>query len=144
MEDQKASGFIEQPHTADRALKVWAPDYFSLLSEAARGMYTLMGIVTAASAVTGEAPIKRVEIVVTGEDQESWLVAFLTELLYLSEQAGLAFREFSFLAEGQLLRVNLTGVPLLAVKKEIKAVTYHYLAIIQSEGHLETTIVFDV
>jgi SHS2 domain-containing protein len=138
MEDQKVSGFIEQPHTADWAVKVWAPDYYSLLSEAARGMYTLMGI------VTGEAPVMRVEIVVTGEDQESWLVAFLTELLYLGEQAGLAFQEFSFLAEGQLLRVNLAGVPLLSVKKEIKAVTYHYLAIIQSEGHLETTIVFDV
>ena len=35
-------GFQEQPHTADWALDVWAPDLIGLLQQAARGMYALM------------------------------------------------------------------------------------------------------
>lgn len=138
MEDKKASGFIEQAHTADLALKVWAPDYFGLLCEAARGMYALIGIELAV------LPVCSKEITITGEDEESLLVAYLTELLFLCEHDGLAFNPFDFTLDCRSLRVSLTGFPILRLAKEIKAVTFHHLAIMHHGGQLETTIVFDV
>ena len=37
------AGFLEVSHTADRSLRVWAPTMDELFSQAARGMYQLMG-----------------------------------------------------------------------------------------------------
>ena len=138
MEDQKASGFSEQSHTADWALRVWAPDFYGLLCEAARGMYTLMGVEAATS------PMETRSIAVAGDDSESWLVAFLNELLFMVEQEAMVFIPVSFNVDGRMLSAMATGTPLLRVRKEIKAVTYHRLAIQCTPDRQEVTIVFDV
>ncbi len=138
MRADRGFGFTEIEHTADWALKVWAPELPVLFAQAAQGMYWLME--------TGLAPGPRVERVVEveGMDAESRLVNFLSELLYISENEGLGFDQFEVNFQGDQVRAMARGAPLAVRKKEIKAVTYHNLAILHSDDRYTVTIVFDV
>lgn len=131
-------GYREIAHTADWELEVWAPDLPILLEQAARGMYALAG--------TRLHPQPRLSrtIEVAAPDAEILLVKFLSELLYLGEQDGLGFDAFDLRLDGDTLHAVVTGAPLAALSKEIKAVTYHNLAIRRTERGLEVRIVFDV
>ena len=131
-------GFQEQPHTADWALGVWAPDLVGLLQEAARGMYALMH--TRLQAEPREA--YRFEIAAL--DRETLLVMFLSELLYFTQRDDVAFDQFDLTHDGKRLIAEVEGAPIESVAKEIKAVTYHNLAVRETERGLEATIVFDV
>lgn len=135
--------YTEVPHTADWALRVWADDLPALFCEAARGMNALAGAALAA------APRLEVPYETSAPDAESLLVAFLTELVYYAEQEHTGFDDFDLdihpQADGTYwLRATLRGARLTELHKAIKAVTYHGLAIRQTDQGFETTIVFDV
>lgn len=137
MEDA-AAGFREVEHTADWELEVWAPDLVGLLEQAARGMFALSG--------TRLQPDQRLErrFRLSAIDHETLLVKFLSELLYLNEQEGLGFDRFDLKFRQDILEVRLAGAPVIAQDKEIKAVTYHNLAIRQLASGLAVNLVFDV
>ncbi len=132
------AGFEEVAHTADWSIKVWAEDLGCLFAEAARGMYALMEIQLARGPRLAET------MHIDSVDSESLLVSFLNELLYKMESRRLAFDQVSVKVDGLVLEAELEGAPLTFQKKEIKAVTFHNLAILQSGDKLEITIVFDV
>jgi SHS2 domain-containing protein len=126
------------PHTADWALHVEAGELSELFAEAARGMNFLSGIHLA----DGERLRRGFEA--HAEDKETLLVSFLSELVYAIEQEGLGFDEFTVDLQPPWLRVDMTGAAIAAIDKAIKAVTYHNLAIRQTDGGYEVDIVFDV
>lgn len=135
--------FEELPHTADWALRVWAADLPTLFGEAARGMNALAGAALAAS------PRLQRTFAASGPDAESLLVAFLSELVYYTEQEHTGFDDFNLEmrqdANGIFwLRAILHGARLTELTKAIKAVTYHGLEICATGQGFETTIVFDV
>ena len=132
------AGFNEIHHTADWEIEVWAPDLPGLFEQAAIGMYALSG-----THLYSEPRISRT-LELTAEDAEGLLVKFLAELLYLSEQYGLAFDVFELQIDTGSLRGRLLGAPMTEQTKEIKAVTYHKLAIQPGPRGLEARIVFDV
>ena len=132
------SGFEERRHTADWALRVWAPDLNGILEHAARGMYSLMTIERDVS----PRAVREVEI--SAPDREGVLVNFLSELLFLLDQEGLVFDTFDLEASPTHVSARLEAVPALSIGKEIKAVTYHKLALVESPQGLEVTLVFDV
>jgi SHS2 domain-containing protein len=136
------SGFAELPHTADWAVRVWAPDLAGLLAAAAQGMNRLAGIVPADEPRTW----RRFEI--ESPDAESLLVTFLTELLYLAEQESLAFDNFDLETAQHTgsygLRARMEGAPIKEHAKPVKAVTYHNLQIRVTDHGLEAEVVFDV
>jgi len=132
------AGFREVEHTADWELHAWAPDFPSLLEQVAWGMNTLSGL----RLKLDQPVVRRFEVI--GYDQESLLVKFLSELLYLQEQESLGFNEFKFTLKEGRLAVELSGNPILHQDKQIKAVTYHNLAVRQKKGGLEVNVVFDV
>lgn len=132
------AGFREIAHTADWELQVWAPDLRSLLEQAARGMYGLTGT----RLKPGPRLNRRIDL--QSVDRESLLVDFLAELLYLGEVEGLGFDTFDLVLENEALHAHVSGAPLESQIKEIKAVTYHNLAIRETERGLEANIVFDV
>lgn len=134
----QSSGFREKEHTADWELEVWASDLPGLLVEAARGMYWLMG----ARLEQGVRLQRNLEF--NGDDNESRLVSFLQELLYLCETERLGFDQFAITVDGNHGRAELSGAPLIHLGKEIKAVTYHNLAVHETSKGLQTTLVFDV
>ena len=136
------AGFEEIPHTADWALRVWAPDLTTLFVTAAKGMNALTGMTLAAS--------QRIErnFEAKAADEESLLVAFLSELVYYAEQGHLGFDEFVIeRLESGVLKVSMRGATIESLIKAIKAVTYHNLKISRSRlkrDLLEVEIVFDV
>ncbi len=143
MSEGKAShaggrGFREVPHTADVAIDVWAPDLESLFTEAARGFNAVAGAQLSAS------PRLIRDLNLHEIDDESLLVAFLTELVYAQEQERLGFDVFDLRISEHRLVGTAHGASLLALMKPIKAVTYHALEIRPGRGGLEVQIVFDV
>ncbi len=132
-------GFTEIEHTADWALKVWAPDLSLLFAQAAEGMYWLMET----TINNDEPPVERI-IQIKGMDPEELLVGFLSELLYLGESEGLGFNQFEVAFQENGLRAVARGGMIASQKKEIKAVTYHNLEVRHTEQGVTVTIVFDV
>jgi SHS2 domain-containing protein len=132
------AGFQERPHTADWALDVWAPDAPTLLAQAALGMAALMGIQT-----RSEPRVARTfDLALV--DLESLLVDFLTELLYLIDRDSVSFDQFDLQLSTDQLHAAVSGQPIDQLAKEIKAVTYHNLRVLETERGLVATIVFDV
>jgi SHS2 domain-containing protein len=133
------SPYAEIEHTADWALRVWAPTREALFREAAQGMYALAG------ARAGPAPARRLEVDLQAGDYESLLVAWLQEWLYHTEMENLVFSDFQI---EQLTPTKLRGAaggrPTAHLDKLIKAVTYHNLKIEAKDAGYEVTIVFDV
>ncbi len=135
----KDAGYRELAHTADWELEAWAPDLTGLLEQAARGMYAISGTRLDA----GERHTRSLNL--RALDAESLLVRFLTELLWLGQQDGLAFDTFLFtLSPGWSLQVALGGASIVSIEKDIKAVTYHNLVIRRLARGLAVNIVFDV
>jgi SHS2 domain-containing protein len=83
-------------------------------------------------------------LTVTGADAEILLVNFLSELLYLAEDENLGAERCEFSFVNGSLRARLSLLPIVGQEKEIKAVTFHNLAIRQGARGLEVMIVFDV
>lgn len=131
-------GFEELQHTADWALKVWAPDEAELFRQAALGMNALMGLKLA------NEPARRVKISLSAEDTESLLVAFLSEILFHLEIERIGFEDFSVKLNGNRLIAELWGKPIRSIEKPIKAVTFHNLVVKRGEDGLEAQLVFDV
>jgi SHS2 domain-containing protein len=126
-------------HTADLALEVWGADLEELFANAARGMFAQM-VEVADMPVT----VQRV-IDLTAGDDESLLVAWLSELLYLRETRREAYGSFTvtFPAPGSLHGLA-RGAPWQTFDRPVKAVTYHGLAITHERSGFCATIVLDV
>ncbi len=133
------SGYCEIEHTADWELHVWAADMPALLEQAARGMYALM---RAHPAPGGERQGR--EFILPFVDRESLLVDFLSELLFLTEEENLLFDEYHLNLDAERLHARVVGAPLASLAKEIKAVTFHRLAVCETARGLEVNVVFDV
>jgi SHS2 domain-containing protein len=82
---------------------------------------------------------------VEGDDSESLLVAWLSELLYLREVKREAYARFTvrFPAAGRL-EGSAEGCLYTSITRPVKAVTYHGLKIEQAGQRYQTTIIFDV
>ena len=131
-------GHREVEHTADWQLEVWAPDMAALLEEAALGMYELMGV-----EVSEEARCHR-QLEIAADDREQLLVSFLEELLFIADSEKVAYDGYLLSLQDGSLLARLEGGSILSRTKEIKAVTYHRLKIVESKRGLKTSIVFDV
>jgi len=138
IEKRPQSGYEELDHTADWAMRVWAADPATLFAACVRGMYALSGIEVGA----GERVQRR--IAMEAPDRETLLVDFLSELLFLAEEDGLAFDQLEIELNGTKLVAQLSGGPVAAIRKEIKAVTYHGMSIKQAGGEYSVEVVFDV
>lgn len=131
--------YEELEHTADWALKVRGRDMADLLENAAIGMMELAGVET----LNSGGRQRRVEI--RAQDRESMLVDWLHELLVALELKSMAFRDIKLnVGEDGTLSGTVQEVPLAAMAKQVKAVTYHELKVEDGPHGLEATVVFDV
>ena len=135
----QSEGYMEIEHTADVALRVQAATFAELLRQAALGMFALMCDTTAVAA-EGTVPVSA-----AGVDRESTLVNWLSELLYQHEMHRIAFTDFFPVGAGDdHVTGTAFGGPAGEIRKAIKAVTFSDLRIVEHDGMLETTIVFDI
>lgn len=133
------AGFEEVEHTADWAYRIWAPDHLQLFLQAARGLYALVG----AKFTTN--PLASLTLSLQGIDYESLLIAWLNELLHFHDSQNLGFDHIQITRlTPTILEATLKGSAVLQWKKDIKAATYHNLAITQTPHGLEATVVLDV
>ena len=131
--------FEEIEHTADWAYWVKGKNLAELLIQATLGLYSLVGMQLAPEAQTTRS------IQLQALDRESLLVAWLNELLYLHESEGLGFEQIAIQhLDETTIQATVTGAPTQQWLKDIKAVTYHNLAIRETESGLEVTLVLDV
>jgi SHS2 domain-containing protein len=137
MTDKKI-GFEEIEHTADWALRVWAPDLETLFATAAEGMSSLSGI-----ELSTEADVKSL-VQLDAQDMETLLVDFLSEILFAGEDEGVGFDSFDIAIKNGKLTGILGGGKIKNQEKQIKAVTFHNLRIDKTEMGFEVLIVFDV
>ncbi|WP_013321308.1 archease [Gloeothece verrucosa] len=138
-ETREILGFEEIEHTADWAYRVWGSNLEELFIRAAQGLYYLAG------AKLGEGESIEREIEVRGIDAESLLVATLNELLHLHDQENLAVETLNILLfEPTRMEAKLSLKPVQEWIKDIKAATYHNIAIKPTEEGLEVTLVLDV
>ncbi len=135
-------GFAEVEHTADWALRIFGRDWPDFLKNAARGLNYLL--IDAEAALVDK--LEREErVALTAFDREGLLVDWLGELAYWAETERLIFHEFDFSEVTPThLRARLRGSVVPHLRKHIKAVTYHNLAITEIAEGLTATVVFDV
>ena len=131
--------FEEIEHTADIAIRVWGQNLAELFANAAFGM--------ASQTTDPDLVARTVEQTVELEayDDETLLVSWLGELLYLGEREACIFTEFDMIdVTPTQLRAIARGGPAREHHRHIKAVTFSDLQIVQTESGYETTVVFDV
>lgn len=133
------SGYEEIQHTADLAIKVWSVTSEGLFAIALEGMYQLMG-------VSSNLPVgkKKIKIELFKHDLESLLVAFLSECLFYYEINHWQLKPEELSIVNYYLIANMRIQPIISLNREIKAVTFHNLEIIQKADGLSTILIFDV
>ena len=130
-------------HTADLGIIVKGPDVKSLFVLAAQAMTDLM--------VEGEIRDKIAirDVLVKGEDFPDLMVRWLGEILYLFEGENLIVNSIEVKSIGPMrLQATLTLASFEPghhqILREIKAVTYHQIAVDKTEDGWEARVIFDV
>ncbi|MEJ2563500.1 MAG: archease [Anaerolineales bacterium] len=137
--DRGSTAVEEIEHTADWAIRVRGKNLEALFQNAAQGMLQLMQ----ASSRSGTPRSKTIEL--RALDNETLMVTWLEELLFNMETHEVNYTDIDVQkVEGCRLRAIVRETPLAALKKEIKAVTFHDLKIESTDEGFITTIVFDV
>ena len=136
--------YREIEHTADVGLELEAPDLKAAFELAAASMFDLMCDLDS----VGDDVRRTVRIRARDGDLENMMVRWLTELLYVFESERLLLSGFDIvkLEDGDI-EAEVAGEQfdpgLHAVKLEIKAATYHELAVDQVEGVWHVRVIFD-
>lgn len=137
------AGHREIDHTADLGFELWAPSLAGLYAE---GVAALADLCTERHAVR---PTERRAVTIEGADREERLVRWLQEAYFLLEaDSWLAADAVDVEAEGDRVQGTLRGEPFdperHTLHTEIKAITYHGLAIEEDGGRWTATVVVDV
>jgi len=141
MDEKKYAGYQEIDHTADLEIRVWGDDLETLFEQAALGMKDLIGYDEVDHEVSPEERVLVVEAI----DREGLLVSLLSELLFLLENQHLGLMEIEVELEGdQRCRAGVECLPVVSYIREIKAVTYHNLAITRTAQGWTANLVFDI
>jgi SHS2 domain-containing protein len=126
--------YREIEHTADVGLELEAPD--------------LKAAFELAAASVGDGVRRTVRIRARDADLENMMVRWLTELLYVFESERLLLSRFDVRKlTSDALEADVAGEPYdpsrHALKTEIKAATYHDLAVDQTDGLWFVRVIFD-
>jgi len=133
--------FEEISHTADIKIRARAPTLEALFSET---FNALMQVLYGASRRGGTVREIRVE----SADNESLLLDFLSEVLFVSEVEGLVFSDARISINGSRLTAELSGEPFDPIRhsggSEVKGISYSGLSITHDANGYMLDIIFDV
>lgn len=138
------AGFREIDHTADLGFEAWALDRDGLFVQAT------LALVEICYERSGVLPLQRRELVARGTGDEQLLVQWLQAAYLLLELDGWLLADVHDVHVGDaVVRGVLVGEPYDAARHtlhtEIKAITYHGLAVGRDEsGHWRTRVIVDV
>ncbi len=129
-------------HTADVGIIAYGADMSEAFANAAKGMFSL---------ITELEDIEEViyrDIELAAPDQESLLVEWLNELIYLFDVENIIFKRFDIAELSSThLKARIYGRKVDSSKDElkigIKAATYHLLEISKNNG-IRAQVLFDI
>ncbi len=130
-------------HTADIGVRVYGADLRELFANAAYSMFDII------ADLEGLTESVSVEFRVEADNYEELLVKWLDELLYHFYTKWIIFFEFDIVEMNEYrlkakARGRHVGENRNRLKTEIKAATYHDLAIKKGNGRYTVEIIFDV
>ena len=130
-------------HTADIGVVVYGENLQALFENAGKAFFHLITDLRRVRPRTE----RRIEI--EEESLDRLMVDWLSELLYLHEVENLLFKEFTVESVGeQGLKAVAKGEPFQegvhVIKTEVKAVTYHQIAVREEDGNWRAQIIFDL
>ncbi len=137
------AGFELFDHTADLGLRAWAPTQVELVEPLTRGFYATIGDI-AAGPGGGEQTLT-----IAGADPALRWRDYLARLLLLFECDGIVVVDprVTRLDEGTL-EVVARHAPFdeaaAEMAREVKAVTYHDLSLIEADGKWTFTVIVDI
>jgi SHS2 domain-containing protein len=130
-------------HTADVGLRARAADVPTLLAEAAKGLFAII-----AGDLGQIAEREAFEVRVDGEDRAHLLFDWLSELLYAFEARRILVRRCAVRAARRGVDATCFGERFdptrHRLQHEVKAITYHQLAVVETDGGLEATVIVDI
>ena len=130
-------------HTADMGIRVRAMRLSELLAPAGEALYAVIGELVAA----GQS--RSVTLNLVGEDPAELLREYLSELLTMFDRDARRFTSLDVHAfDEQHLSITVRTADLdrerSSFLREVKAITYHELAIRQVSGGYEATVIVDI
>jgi len=137
------AGYELFDHTADIGIRARAPTMQGLLRPAAEGLYEVIGELVACGEATPEAWDS------VADEPAVLLRDYLAELLVLFErQQRVATKHDVSIFSDQRLAVTAQTRAVDEARshfeREVKAITYHGLEIVEIEGGYEATIIVDI
>jgi len=134
-------------HTADIGIDINGRIIQDIFIHSAEGMFAIM---TGNSSIIAREDFSG-KIKLNAEDLEDLLVAWLNELLYISETKWVVLTGFNIKKlSNHHIEADIEGTKIhrtnLKIEKEIKAVTYHQLAIEKDSetGLWRARVIFDI
>ena len=129
-------------HTADVGIIAYGSDMSQAFANAARGMFSLI------TELDDVQEVLHRDIKVTASDQESLLVEWLNELIYLFDTDNILFKRFEITRfDNTQLRARIYGEKVDHSKHKlkigIKATTYHLLKVNKDDGS-RVQVLFDI
>jgi len=133
--------FEEIPHTADVKIRARAPTFPALFSDLCAALMQVMYGVKRDRKTTRE-------ITIAGQDPESLVLDFLSEVLFISEVEGIVFSEAEIDLADHHLHAILYGEPFDPGKHaggtEVKGISFSGLSVCHDANGYMAEIVFDV
>lgn len=130
-------------HTADVGIRIRAASLAELIQPATDGMYFVIGQLVS----TGNC--EQIELQIQGDDPATMLRDYMQELLVLFDVDHRIARQVEVMAfDSQQLcvRIQLCDIDteLCVYYRELKAITYHELAIHTLDDGYEATVIVDI
>ena len=143
MTDARQHVYQPLDHTGDLGMRVFGADLHELFAHAAWGLFDLM---TDAQRIE---PRSSWDLTVEAIDLEDLMVRWLGELLYIYDTDRFLAASAAFhVLEPTRLRATLRGEPFDAARHpidtEIKAVTYHQIAVERRDAGWQARVIFDI
>jgi SHS2 domain-containing protein len=128
---------------ADVGVHAWGATLEACFRQCALGVFNLIVPLEAV------APLEPREVSAQAETVEALLVNWVNELLYLHEVEGFAVHDVAEpRIEGGRAYATVMGEPLDVARHprgiQVKAATFHQLALDQQPGHVEARLVIDI
>ncbi|MCL0046377.1 archease [Dehalococcoidales bacterium] len=129
-------------HTADVGIIAYGADIKQAFANAAIGLFSLI------TELDGVAEVLHKDIELTAPDEESLLVEWLNELIYLFDAEQIIFKRFDIIKLNHTqLKARSYGEKVDRLKHKlktgVKAATYHMLKVDRADG-CQVQVLFDI
>ena len=136
-------GFETFEHTADIGIRAWGGHFTDVFEEAAKALFSVM------VELDSVAPKKKLEVKLTARSGEELFLAWLKELLFISDTQHVFLSEFKMIdLSPTSLAAEVRGEAINNAKhamgREVKAVTQHQFKLVSGPPRYLAEVILDI